>query len=171
MKKKFIIIAGIVFAIFLVFLIAICGSAGGNKTITKEELDTTISNISCKVKNGDDITYDMSVISNDISFDSSVQNKQYEKITVNKLKDFKSLGLAFIAKSNEDFTLNISLNKNEETLKTTSVVFKDGKMQSVNLLLEQPIEIKTTDEFTITFSQEDNCSFMFDTLLFFFDEV
>ena len=110
-------------------------------------------------------------MTNDISFDSEIQNKQYTKITINKEKGFNSLGLAFIAKSNEEFTLNISLEKNGTSLTTTSVEFKDGQMKNVNLLLNEAVEILPSDEFTISFTQSGECAFTFDTLLFFFDEV
>lgn len=171
MKKKLLIGAGVVLAIFVIFLIAICGAAGSNKVVTKEELETKITNITCEVPDEENINYDLATITNDISFDNNIQNKQYSKIIVNKENGFKSLGVAFIAKSNEDFTLNISLNKNGNSLKSTTVSFEDGQMVNVNLLLDTACEIATTDEFTITFEQTANCSFAFDTLIFFFDEV
>lgn len=171
MKKKIIIAAGVVLAVFVIFLIMLGGSSGTNKTVTEEELDTTISTITCEVKDEENITYDLSTFTNDISFDSSIQSKQYTKLTVNKEKGFNTLGLAFIVKSNEDFSLNISLNKNGTTLTTTSVEFKDGQMKNVNLLLSEAVEISQSDEFTISFNQSGECSFAFDTMIFFFDEV
>ena len=110
-------------------------------------------------------------MTNDISFDSEIQSKQYTKITINKEKGFNTLGLAFIAKSNEEFTLNISLEKNGTSLTSTAVEFKDGEMRNVNLLLDEAVEILPSDEFTISFTQSGECAFTFDTLLFFFDEV
>ena len=111
MKKKIIIGAGILLAVFVLFLILLGGSSSTNKIVTKEELDVTLTNITCEVKDEENINYDISTMTNDISFDSEIQNKQYTKITINKEKGFQSLGLAFIAKSNEEFTLNISLEK------------------------------------------------------------
>lgn len=170
MKKKMIIIAGVILAIFLVFLILLGGSAGTNKTVTKEEIETNFTNVVCEVFGEEEtITYDISTLTNDISFDSILKNKQYTKIKLNNSKDIKSLGIAFIVKSNEDINLNVSLNLNDISLKTTSVELKDGKMKSVNLLLTDAVEITTTDEFTITFEQTENSDFSFDTILFFFD--
>lgn len=171
MKKKLIIAAGVVLAVFVIFLIAICGAAGSNKVVTKEELKTMVTDITCEVKGEDNITYDLETITNDISFDSKIQNKQYTKITINKENGFKSLGVAFIAKANEDFALNISLNKNGTSLKTTTANFEDGQMVNVNLTLDKAVEISSSDVFTITFEQTTNCNFAFDTLVFFFDEV
>lgn len=170
MKKKMIIIAGIVLAIFLVFLILLGGSAGANKTVTKEEIDTNFTSVECEVYGQEDtLSYDISLLTNDISFDSVIRSKPYTKIKLNNTKDINSLGVAFVVKSNEDFNLSISLNKNDTCLKTTSVELKDGRMASVNLLISEAVEIKSTDEFTITFEQSDNIDFTFDTILFFLD--
>lgn len=171
MKKKLIIGAGIVLAVFVLFLILLGGGSSTNKIVTEEELDITFTNITCEVKDEENINYEISTLTNDISFDSVLQNKQYTKITINKEKGFQSLGLAFIVKSNEEFTLNISLEKNGTSLTSTSVEFKDGAMKNVNLLLNEAVEILESDEFTISFTQSTECSFTFDTLLFFFDEV
>lgn len=171
MKKKLIIGAGIVLAVFVLFLILLGGGSSTNKIVTEEELDITLTNITCEVKDEENINYEISTLTNDISFDSVLQNKQYTKITINKEKSFQSLGLAFIVKSNEEFTLNISLEKNGTSLTSTSVEFKDGAMKNVNLLLSEAVEILESDEFTISFTQSAECSFTFDTLLFFFDEV
>lgn len=170
MKKKLLIGAGIVLTIFIVFLIAICGSAGSNNVPTEEELKKVITDVTCEVKDSENINYELSTLSNDISFDSELENQQYTKIIVNKEQDFKSLGVAFIVKSNEEMTLNISLNKNETSLKTISLTLKDGVMESANLLLEEEVAISTTDEFTITFEQTTDCSFTFDTMIFFFGQ-
>lgn len=171
MKKKLIIGAGIVLAVFVLFLILLGGASSSNKIVTEEELDITLTNITCEVKDEENINYEISTLTNDISFDSVLQNKQYTKITINKEKGFQSLGLAFIVKSNEEFTLNISLEKNGTSLTSTAVEFKDGAMKNVNLLLNEAVEILESDEFTISFTQSTECSFTFDTLLFFFDEV
>lgn len=171
MKKKLIIGAGIVLSVFILFLIMLGGSSTTNKVVTKEELDVTLTTITCEVKDEENINYDIPTVTNDISFDSVIQNKQYTKLTINKEKGFNSLGLAFIVKSNEEFTLNVSLEKNGTSLTTTSVEFKDGQMRNVNLLLNEAVEILPSDEFTISFTQSGECAFTFDTLLFFFDEV
>lgn len=171
MKKKLIIGAGIVLSVFILFLIMLGGSSTTNKVVTKEELDITLTTITCEVKDEENINYDIPTVTNDISFDSVIQNKQYTKLTINKEKGFNSLGLAFIVKSNEEFTLNVSLEKNGTSLTTTSVEFKDGQMRNVNLLLNEAVEILPSDEFTISFTQSGECAFTFDTLLFFFDEV
>lgn len=171
MKKKLIIGAGIVLSVFILFLIMLGGSSTTNKVVTKEELDVTLTTITCEVKDEENINYDIPTVTNDISFDSVIQNKQYTKLTINKEKGFNSLGLAFIVKSNEEFTLNVSLEKNGTSLTTTSVEFKDGQMRNVNLLLNEAVEILPSDEFTISFTQSGESAFTFDTLLFFFDEV
>lgn len=171
MKKKLLIGAGILLTVFLVFLIALCGGATSNKVVTEEELKTIVTNVSCEVKNEENIDYELSTLTNDISFDSEIKNKQYTKIIVNKESGFKSLGAAFIARADEDFDLNISLNKNGTALTTTTINFDGDSMQNVNLLLDESVDISVTDEFTITFEQTADCSFQFDTIIFFFDEV
>ncbi len=171
MKKKILIGAGILFTVFIVFLIALCGGSGTDKIVTEEELKTMVSNVTCEVKDDDNITYQLSTLTNDISFDNELQNKQYTKITINQNENFKSLGLAFIVKSNEEFTLNVKLNKNDTVLKSTSLNLSSGNLGNVNLLLDEAVDISTTDDFTITFEQSTDCNFTFDTLLLFFDEV
>ncbi len=169
MKKKLIIGAGIVLAVFLIFLIILCGGTTSNKVVKKEELITKVSGITCEVKDEENLTYELDTFTNDISFDSNIKNKNYTKATITKNENFKTLGIAFIAKSNEEFTLNISLYKNDEVLKTTSVKFEDGARVNVNLLLENSVDISSEDEFYISFAQTTDCKFVFDTIVFFFD--
>jgi len=171
MKKKLIIGAGVLLTIFVIFLIAICGGASSNNTVTEDELKQTITSVTCEVANENNVDYGIDILSNDISFDSVLKSKDYTKITINKEKDFKSLGVAFIARSNEQFSVNATLYKNDEVLKTTTITFEDTKMKSVKLLLENSVEVKTTDNFYIKFEQDGNCEFAFDTLIFFFDEA
>lgn len=171
MNKKLLIGAGIVLAVFILFLILLCGGGGTDKVVTQEELDVTISTVTCDVKDDDSIDYDLALLTNDITFDGDIQEKNYTKITVNQEKDFASLGVAFMVKSNYDMTLNVALNKNGVELKTTSVTIESGSTGSVNLILDEAVGISKTDDFTITFSQADDYSFAFDTMIFFFDEV
>lgn len=171
MNKKFILIAGILFSVFLIFLIAIGGGTTSNKVVTEEQLNTLVTSVTCEIKDEESVNYELSTLTNDVSFDNTLQNKQYTKITINKENKFNTLGVAFIVKSNEDCSLKISLNKNEEILKTTTINLESGQMGNVNLLLEEYVEILTTDNFTITFEQSPECKFQFDTIIFFFDEV
>lgn len=171
MKKKIIIGAGILLTIFVAFLVAICGGASGNKIVTKEELKTKITNIECHIDDEENIIYSLDELTNDISFDSNIKSKNYTELIVNKENGFNTFGVSFAMKSDENFTLNISLNKNGISLVKTEVIFEEGQIEYVNLTLEECVKINTTDKFTILFSQENDCEFMFDTFLFFFDEV
>jgi len=171
MKKKLLIGAGIVLAVFILFLIIICGGSGTDKVVTQEELEVTISTVTCDVKDEDSIEYNLALLTNDMTFESDIQEKNYTKLTINQEKDFASLGVAFMVKSNYDTTLNVALNKNGVELKTTSVTIEAGNTGSVNLILDEAVGISKTDDFTITFSQADEYSFVFDTMILFFDEV
>ena len=171
MKKKILIGAGIVLAIFIVFLIAICGASGGSHTVSKEKLDQTIDKVVCEVKDDNPIEMDFSILSNDIEFDSEILNRNYTKIDVNTLCNFKSLGVAFRLKPQDNSILQISLMKNDECLATQTIEAESGLIENVNLLLDTSVEVKTTDNFYISISNSNNAEFVFDTMIFFFDEV
>ena len=91
MKKKLLIGAGIVLAVFILFLIIICGGSGTDKVVTQEELEVTISTVTCDVKDDDSIEYDLALLTNDMTFESDIQDKNYTKLTINQEKDFASL--------------------------------------------------------------------------------
>ena len=91
MKKKLLIGAGIVLAVFILFLIIICGGSGTDKVVTQEELEVTISTVTCDVKDDDSIDYDLALLTNDMTFESDIQDKNYTKLTINQEKDFASL--------------------------------------------------------------------------------
>ena len=171
MNKKLLIGAGIVLAVFILFLILLCGGSGTDKVVTQEELEVTFSTLTCEVKDDDDIEYNVGLFTNDITFDGDIQERNYTQVKVNQEKEIASLGVAFMVKSNYDVTLNISLEKNGVELKSTSVTIESGNTGSVNLILDEAVGISKTDDFTITFSQADDYSFAFDTMIFFFDEV
>ena len=171
MKKKLLIGAGVLLTVFIIFLIAICGASGGDKIPTQETLSSTFTNVTCEVKNGNDIDYDLALLTNNVQFDTGLQNKNYTKVKLNQTTNFNSLGVAFVLSSDTDTTLSVSLMKNDEVLKTTTMDLLSGLTSNVDLVLETSVEISSTDEFYIAFDQDTTNPFIFDTIITFIDEV
>ncbi|MBR1984756.1 MAG: hypothetical protein IKA31_03360 [Clostridia bacterium] len=172
MKNKILIGAGILLTVFIIFLIAICGGSSTDKIVTEEELKVTIENVTCQVnEEEDDITYQLGYLSNDIQFDNELQTKSYNKIIVNQKVDINFLGTAFMVKPTENATLTFTLTKNGESLKSTTLTLESDEVGNVDLLLENAVNFSASDELAIVISQADNISFVFDTMIFFFDEV
>ncbi len=172
MNKKVLIIGGVIIAVLVVVLIVIFGGASTTSNmVTEEELEHTISSITCEIDNEQDIEYKTSIFVNDIQFDNEIQNKVYKKIKLNHSKEINSLGVAFIVKPEQDTTFTIELVKNEQVLTTKTLTLKSGQVGNVGLVLKEAVNILPTDEYAIKFSQSENTSFVFDTTLFFFDEV
>ena len=172
MKNKILIGAGILLTVFIIFLIAICGGSSTDKIVTEEELKVTIENVTCQVnEEEDDITYQLGYLSNDIQFDNELQTKSYNKIIVNQKVDINFLGTAFMVKPTENATLTFTLTKNGEGLKSTTLTLESDEVGNVDLLLENAVNFSASDELAIVISQADNISFVFDTMIFFFDEV
>ena len=171
MKNKLLIGAGILLTVFIIFLIVISGASGGDKIPTEETLKTIFSNVTCEVKNGSNIDYDLSLLTNNVEFDSQIQTRNYTKVKLNQTTNLKSFGVAFILKSDYEISLNISLVKNDEVLKTTTANLSTNVMSNIDLLLENSAQIIATDEFCILFEQTTTDPFVFDTLITFIDEV
>ena len=155
-----------------IFLIALCGGSTTDKIVTQEELKNTISTVTCEINEEEDnVTYELAYLSNNVQFDSELYSKPYSKIVVNKMVDINFLGTAFEVKTNDAATLNFTLTKNGESLKTITLELENGQVGSVDLLLENAVNFSASDELAIVISQTDNISFVFDTMIFFFDEV
>ena len=170
-KTKILIGVGIVLAIFIIFLFILAGSSGGNNIPNEEKLQTTISGITCQYDDDKEVTYDISTITNDIHFDNSLATRNYKKIVINTEEDFKSLGVGFIIKCNSEANFNIKLMKNSEVVTTNSVVLKAGEYKTVDLHLENSIDVLNSDEFYITIEQNTSFPFAFVTFIFFMSEV
>ena len=56
-------------------------------------------------------------------------------------------------------------------VKTSSVNLESDTRASVELLLENTVQYSAGDELAIVISQSKDVSFVFDTMIFFFDEV
>ena len=171
MKNKIIIGAGILLTVFIFFLIAISGASGGDKIVTEEKLKATITNITCQIDDEETINYELNYLTNNIEFDEQIKARNYKKIVVNKQEDIQFLGVAFLVKSTDDTSLNISLTKNGEVVKTSSVNLESDTRASVELLLENTVQYSAGDELAIVISQSKDVSFVFDTMIFLFDEV
>lgn len=172
MKTKILIGAGILLTVFILFLIVIGGGSSVDKVVTKEELKTTISNVTCVVNEEEEnITYELPYLTNDTQFDGEIQSKSYNKIIVNQEVDINFLGLAFMVKPADNTTLNFKLTKNGEELKTTTLTLESDEIGNVDLLLENAVNFSASDELAIEISQSGNVKFVFDTMIFFFDEV
>lgn len=171
MKNKLLIGAGILLTVFIIFLLVISGASGGDKIPTEETLKTIFSNVTCEVKNCSNIDYDLSLLTNNVEFDSQIQTKNYTKVKLNQVANFKSFGVVFILKSDYEISLNISLMKNDEVLKTTTANLSTNVMSNIDLLLENSALISATDNFYILFEQTTTDPFVFDTLITFIDEV
>lgn len=171
MRNKLLIGAGILLTIFIVFLVIICGaSSGGNNTLSEDDLKQIIYDVSCDVKDEESIDYDMSILLDETQFNDNIQNKNYTKIKFNQSQNFDSLGIAFMVKANENCSLNFSLMKGDEVLKTTNVSLENGVVQDVNLTLENAVSVSANDEFYISINQTGESPFVFDTMLFFLSE-
>lgn len=172
MKNKILIGAGVLLTVFVIFLIALCGGSTTDKIVTQEELKNTISTVTCEVNEEEDnVTYELAYLSNNVRFDNELYSKSYNKIIVNQMVDINLLGTAFEVKPNDAATLNFTLTKNGESLKTVTLELENGQVGSVDLLLENAVNFSVSDELAIVISQSDNISFVFDTMIFFFDEV
>lgn len=157
--------------IFIVFLVIICGaSSGGNNTLPEDDLKQIIYDVSCDVKDEESIDYDMSILLDETQFNDNIQNKNYTKIKFNQSQNFDSLGIAFMVKANENCSLNFSLMKGDEVLKTTNVSLENGVVQDVNLTLKNAVSVSANDEFYISINQTVENPFVFDTMLFFLSE-
>lgn len=171
MRNKLLIGAGILLTIFIVFLVIICGaSSGGNNTLIEDDLKQIVYGVSCDVKDEESIDYDMSILLDETQFNDNIQNKNYTKIKFNQSQNFDSLGIAFMVKANENCSLNFSLMKGDEVLKTTNISLENGVVQDVNLTLENVVSISANDEFYISINQTGESPFVFDTMLFFLSE-
>lgn len=169
-KKKIILIgAGVVFVLFIFLLIVLGGNAGTKNIPKQETLTTNFSNVVCEIEGEENQTYDISILTNEIQFDSTIKSKPYTKIKINHSVNFKSLGVAFMLKTTDNANLTLSLKKNDEVIKTTTVSTEAGQVNNIDLVLENSIEILTTDELSIVIDSPTN--FVFDTMLFFVDEV
>lgn len=157
--------------VFIIFLIVICGASGGNKTLTQEEIKEITPDIVCETKDETKINYDITLLTNDTEFDAEILSRNYTKITVNKNSNFKSYGLTFRLKTESDSTLNISLMKNDEVLTSKEVKAETDIIESVNLVLDTYVEFTTEDVFSIVITNSADANFVFDTLIFYFEEV
>lgn len=168
-KKIMLIAAGVVFTIFILFLLFLGGSSGTKNVPNEETLNTNFSNVVCEVAGEENVEYDISTLTNDIQFDSSIKSKPYTKIKVTQNENFKSLGVAFMVKTSTKTSLKFDLMKNDEVLKTCNISVEANKASNVDLVLETSVDISKTDEFSI--SIEGSTDFVFDTILIFIDEV
>lgn len=168
-NKKLLIGAGILLTIFIVFLIFLGGGSTPTKVPDEETLTQTITSVTCEIKEEENLDYEIDLLSNNVQFDSKLQMKNYTKINVNRSKNINALGVAFIVKSESDTGLNFTLMKNDEVLKTCSVTTKSGEVANVDLVLEEAVNISTSDSYSIVVSQASDTNFVFDTVLFFID--
>ena len=168
-NKKLLIGAGILLTIFIVFLIFLGGGSTPTNVPDEETWTQTITSVTCEIKEEENLDYEIDLLSNNVQFDSKLQMKNYTKINVNRSKNINALGVAFIVKSESNTGLNFTLMKNDEVLKTCSVTAKSGEVANVDLVLEDAVNISTSDSYSIVVSQASDTNFVFDTVLFFID--
>ena len=169
MKRKGLLIgAGILLTIFIIFLILIGGANTTKNIPTQETLTQVVSGVTCKIEGEDDVNYDIELLTNNIQFDSNIQQKKYNKIIINHSQDFASLGVAFMVKPSANTTLNCELYKNDELIKNYSTTVLANEVANVDLVLEEAVELSSTDEYSVKITSTSD--FVFDTLLFFLQE-
>ncbi len=169
-KRKIILIgAGVAFALFIVLLFIFGGSSGTKNIPTQETLTTNFGSVVCEVEGEENLTYDISILTNEIQFDSTLKTKPYTKIKINHNSNFNSLGVAFMLKTSENSNFNLALKKNNEILKTFNLQTEANQVNNIDLVLENSVEILTTDELSIVIDSPTN--FVFDTMLIFTNEV
>lgn len=167
MKNKFIIITGIILLTLIVVFVVILGGSNDKNIVTPEQ--ELITGITCKVSNEDSITYDLDLLTNNVQFDYAIKIRNYTEIKINHTKDFESQGFAFMVKSPDDTNITFNLKLNDELIKSANVTLKSMKVADVNLVMENSISVKDTDNLIIEVVS-DNAKFMLDSLLIFNSE-
>ncbi len=168
-KTKILIGAGIVLAIFIIFLFILAGSSGQSKIPNEEELKQDITGITCETETQGNFDYDLSLITNETDFDTQISSRKYTKIVINQTKDLKSLGVGFAVKSDSSTIITFTLMKNEEILKSDTLTLESGQTATANLSLENPTEISASDKFYIDVTLSEDTTFAVDTFLFFME--
>ncbi len=168
-KTKILIGAGIVLAIFIIFLFILAGSSGQSKIPNEEELKQDITGITCETETQGNFDYDLSLITNETDFDTQISSRKYTKIVINQTKDLKSLGVGFAVKSDSSTIITFTLMKNDEILKSDTLTLESGQTATANLSLENPTEISASDKFYIDVTLSEDTTFAVDTFLFFME--
>ncbi len=168
-KTKILIGAGIVLAIFIIFLFILAGSSGNDKVPNEDNLKQNITGITCETQTQGNFDYDISLITNDTQFDDQISSRKYTRIVINHTQDLKSYGLGFTVRSDESADLTFTLMKNDEVLKSDTLSLLSRQVATVNLSLENPIEISVSDNFYIEVTLSEDTTFAVDTFLFFMD--
>ncbi len=170
-KTKILIGAGIVLAIFIIFLFILAGSSGSNKVPDEKQLKQNITGITCETETQGNFDYDLSTITNETEFDTKISSRKYTRIVINQTKDLKTLGVGFTVRSDESAFITFTLMKNDEVLKSDTLSLASRQVGTVNLSLENAVEISASDEFYIDVTLSEDTTFVVDTFLFFMDEV
>ncbi len=168
-KTKILIGAGIVLAIFIIFLFILAGSSGSNKIPDEENLKQNITGITCETETQGNFDYDLSTITNETEFDTNISSRKYTKIVINQTQDLKSLGVGFAVKSDSNTLITFTLMKNDEALKSDTLTLESGQTATANLSLENPTEISASDKFYIDVTLSEDTTFAVDTFLFFME--
>lgn len=176
MRNKILIGVGIALALFVVLLLILCGGAGSGGTVTQEQYESMVSGITAEISESESKIYSLEKLTDDIQFNSEIENKAYTKLTINKTKSFKTLGVVFLTKADNNCSIKFTLMKNDEVLKSTTLSLEADTESDINLLLATSVDISLEDNFYIKVEEtglsegEEKTNFVFDSLLSFFDE-
>ncbi len=170
MRSKLFIFAGVIFfGVILFLIIGFGGSFSSTNDVDEEETIANITDITCTdiTENIYNIKYE--TLTNNIQFDGEIDYANYNKIQIEINNTFTSFGVAFIGKSQEDTTLNITLYKNDTVLNQTTIIAVESKTFSANLMCDFTFELTTEDSYFMTI--DSSSKFTFDSLLIFTSEV
>ncbi len=177
MKQKLLVIGIVAAILFFIIIFLFIGGSAADKTVTREEYKTLVSGITAEIGEGETKDYGLDVLIDDEEFNSSIVANPYQKLTIQNIEDFHSLGFAFQIKAEGDCILKMTLYKNDEALTSQDLEVISNQKTSVALILDEAVEVKTTDNLYIVVEQldlaegQDRTNFVFDTLMTFFDEV
>lgn len=174
MKNKLLMGVGIAFAIFVVFLLILCGgSSSSGGTVTQEQYEILVDKIQVRKLDDEIKNIPLSILTDNIQFNAEIENNAYKRIEILNKKNYKSKGVVFLVKAESDSNITFTLYKNDEVLKSTNLSLEANTPTDVELLLSTSIEINTTDKYFVEIGEvgENKTRFVFDCLLSFFDEA
>lgn len=160
-------------AILIFTTIMISGCFGG--LVSDEEYSTLISGITATKKNGETISYNLDILKDNIQFNNEIESADYCKLEIRNVKGCRVKSLCFFIRSSKDCILTFTLFTNNTELASVTMECASYIAEEIDFFLNETINLSTADNLYIKIEEikgEDsaNTTFVFDTLIIFFEE-
>ncbi len=145
--------------------------------VSDEEYPNLIAGIEATKDNGETVNYSINILKDETHFNDEIESAVYCKLEIRQVKKCKIKGVCFYVRSSQDCTLDFSIFTNDNLMQSSTKETQSFVSEEITFFFDESVILDDYNKLYIQVDEQlknetdTRTSFVFDTLIIFFEEV